>query len=636
VPPVSDSLQDRPRIAVAANATLAAVSEPTRIVLLELPAAAPSGEIGVDPDAEGFDFLWVGAPPRLLVLSRYAAHSIVHLLDPQGPRMIAQLRLDAPMQLAAAVGSHALALGSLGPIVLAVGDTYLVPYPFLTRTKPTVAGVAESRFLVALPAAIEEWDPQERAPKRRLRLPRPAVITALGGSHRVVWMVTEEDARRIDVVPLVNRGQPKVHELPEPIAAVSSHPRSDVIVCIGATTGRLYAVDLDGRMRMRAIALSGLDRVEAACLVVGRGTSVLVAQSQRPIISVSLDEREPERPASTSSALRAAPVTDVHPDEPKKSTLFDDTDQLEDIASPLVAPPPAAARGPQSLAGRLSQRRERLEQQQPIEAVPAVAAAQPRSISERLKRPQHPPLTPATPVTSAQLVAPLAQVRSVQLADVPASEPVRSWRDEVVDWVRTTASRTAERAAPAAPSAPPIEALAERFGLAQLAPAFVLLYGAHLCGERGAAPAEVARLLGGAWDEALGRGQLAARGVAVFAKSRVELAASIVRALDELPAVTGTLVGAPGTIALLGPCVVVAGAEPLGVIAERCVPNVGGAILAAHAGADLGEVLLEARARGAVAMWRLDGDVDRVPAEPVVLVVTDEASAEELGIPRLP
>ena len=624
---VSDSPQVRPRIAVAANATLAAVSEPTRIVLLELPAASPCGEIGVDPEAEGFDVQWVGTPPRLLVMSRYAAHSIVHLLDPQGPRMIAQLRLDAPMRLAAAVGAHALVLGSLGPIVLAVGDAHLTPYPFLTRSKPTVAGVAESRFLVALPAAIEEWDPQERAPRRRLRLPRPALITALGGSHRVVWMVTEEDARRIDVVPLVNRGQPKVHELPEPIAAVSGHPRSDVIVCIGATSGRLYAVDLDGRMRMRAIALSGLDRVEAACLVVGRGTSVLVAQTHRPILSISLDEREPERAASPSSAFQAAPATEVEPDEPKTSTLFDDPHAfegaLEEIASPVPASPAAAPRGSQSLAVRLSQRRERLEQQRPIEPAPVVAVAQPRSISERLQRPPHPP----------------AHVPSVQLVELPAGAPGRSWRDEVVGWVRAIASRTDAPVTPGAPSSPrvaAIDALAERLDLSQLVPVLALLYGAHLCGERGAAPAEVARILGGAWDEALGRGQLAARGVAVYARSRVQLAAPILRALDELPPVTGTLVGAPGAIALLGPCVVVAGDEPIGAIAARCALTVGGAILAAHEGADPRELLLEARARGAVSMLRIAGDLEQVPAEPVVLVVSDEAIADELGLPRLP
>ena len=101
------------------------------------------------------------------------------------------------------------------------------------------------RFVVALAGAIEEWDPQSRLPKRRLKLPRPAQITRVGGSDRVVWMTTEQDPARIDVIPLVNRGQTKVHELAEPIGHVASHPRSDLIACIGATSGRVYRYDFD-------------------------------------------------------------------------------------------------------------------------------------------------------------------------------------------------------------------------------------------------------------------------------------------------------------------------------------------------------------------------------------------------------
>src|SRR5215813_6142379 len=94
---------------------------------------------------------------------------------------------------------------------------------------------------------------------RRLKLPRAAAITAVGGSDRVVWMTTQQEPARIDVIPLVNRGQPKLHELPEPIAAVSSHPRSDLLVCVGGETGRLYVVDLDHRGRLRVIGPEGIE-----------------------------------------------------------------------------------------------------------------------------------------------------------------------------------------------------------------------------------------------------------------------------------------------------------------------------------------------------------------------------------------
>jgi len=91
----------RPKLAIASDGTLAAVLEPTRIHVLELPGCTPFAEVGIDPDAGGSEVAWIGAPPRLLVLSRYAAHSALHLIDPHGPRPIAEIRLEAPMKLAA-------------------------------------------------------------------------------------------------------------------------------------------------------------------------------------------------------------------------------------------------------------------------------------------------------------------------------------------------------------------------------------------------------------------------------------------------------------------------------------------------------------------------------------------------------
>jgi hypothetical protein len=206
-----------------------------------------------------------------------------------------------------------------------------------------------------------------------------------------------------------------------------------------------------------------------------------------------------------------------------------------------------------------------------------------------------------------------------------------TWRDEVVAWTRGFA---AGAMAPDAPAAPPIDALIGRFDLAPaLHPVLVLLYGAHLCGERGVAPAEVARVLDRRWDEALGRGELAERGVAEYAGSRVALSPLVLRALDELPPATGVLVGQPGSAQLLGPCVVVAGDEPLIAIAERCAPRVGGAILAATGEPARAQLVLEARARGAAPMLR--AMLDAVPGDAAIFVISDPELAERLGLPRL-
>ncbi len=568
---------DRPRIAVSPDGTLAAVVEATRVVVLEVSGAAAVGEVGVDGAAQATETAWVGAPPRLLVLSRFTAHTTVHLIDPHGPRTIAEIRLESPMRLFASVGSHALAVSAMGAAVLSAGGAHLTPYQFPARSLPLTAGAAGNHFMVALAGQIEEWDPASRMPKRRLKLPRPAVITALGGSDRVVWMTTLQDPTRLDVLPLVNRGQPRFHELPEPIAHASGHPRSDLVVCLGADSGRLYVVDLDGRTRLRVIEAPGLDRPDAAALVMGRGTGVLAAQACRPVTLILFEPREPEAPPARESepvlaptmAVTAASVFEPEP-EVAASTLLDEAPRpVSPVVAPALAPvaPTSAvtvdASAPASRAAAL-----------PTAAVAQNLADRFSAWRDRMRQPQ--------PRSEA--------------GAVPWAEARPSWRDEVVAWARAVAAGSVDRGAP---PAPPIEALVRRFELPPpLTAALVLLYGAHLAGEGGAAPVDVARVLGRRWDEALGTGTLAQRGLVSHGGSRVRLAPPIERALDELPPATGVLVGEAGQTALLGPCVVVAGDEPLVDIATRCLAAVGAAILVGRPGVHVPELLLEARARG--------------------------------------
>ena len=613
-------------------------------MVLEIPGGAPFGEIGIDPEASANEIAWVGEPPRLIVLSRYTAHSTVHLIDPYGPRTIAEIRLEAPMRLFSTVGAHALAVGAVGAAVLTASETHLTPYQFPARAVPITAGAAAGNFVVALAGSIEEWDPQSRMPKRRLRLPKPAVITAVGGSDRVVWMMTQSDPTRIDVIPLVNRGQPKTHELPEPIGQVVGHPRSDLVVCVGADSGRLYVLDLDGRTRLRVIGPEGIDRTEAAGLVIGRMIGVLAAQARRPIALVPLDGRELEAEVATQVSPRPP---ELEPDRPPtRSTLLDD-DRLPigavaiiEVVPPEPPPPPPAPRPPAIPVATAS----------PVVAPAVVAPLAPASPPSLFR---HAPSTavpvaraastPAPPTTSQNLAERFsvwrdkmrhAQPRSDQAAPLAWADPRPSWRDELATWVRAVAAGSVDRTPPAPPE---IEALAARFELPpQLVPALGLLYGSHLVGERGAAPIDVARVLGRRWDEALGTGQLAALGLATYADSRVRLAGPLLRVLDELPVTTGILVGEPGAVALLGPCVVVAADPILANVAQRYLASVGGAILAAHADADPGEVLVEARARGAAPMLRVSLEhVLPLGVEPAILVVDDETLVDQLGVPRL-
>jgi hypothetical protein len=428
---------DSPRVAIASDGTMAAIHEPSRIVVLELPGCAAFAEVEIASDALASDVAWVGAPPRLLVIARYTAHAVAHLVDPYGPRTVAELRIDAPVQLAAAVGVHALVLGGAAPTLLTAGDSQLVSHPFPARTVPLAAGAAAGKLLVALAGALEEWDPQKRIPGRRHKLPRAGAVTAVGGNDRLAWCTWRDAPARIDALPLAGRGPARAEELPEPIAQIAAHPRSDLLVCLGGSTGRIYVVDLDGRHGVRVVGPEGIERAEAVGLVVGRVDGVLAAQSHRPIAVVTLDvlERDP------------------------RSATFSGED--------------------------------------------------------------------ATPIAAHQQ----AQATTVQLAPPGLAAVGQDWREALVAWARVAASDVALAGEP--PAAPVLDAQLARFELpASLRPVLALLYAAHLSGERGAAPIDVARVARG-WSEALGRGALAARGLALYEDSRVRLAPALQRALDE-------------------------------------------------------------------------------------------------------
>jgi hypothetical protein len=923
---------ERPRAAIATDGTLAAIIESQRVVVLELPGGEPFAEVGVDPAALSNEVAWVGAPPRLLVISRYAEHTRVHLVDPHGPRALADLRIETPMRLAAVCGAHALVVSPQSAVIVTAADNLLVSVPYPARAVPAHAGVAGANFLVAHADSVEEWDPNARMPKRRLKLPRAATITALGGSDRVVWMTTQQEPSRLDVLALVDRGQPKAHDLPEPIAFAAGHPRSDLVACIGES-GKVYVVDLDGRSKLKTLAVDGIDKVEAAGLVVGRIVGVLVAQTERPVVVHALEgpiaEPEPAAPiattagASTSNPAPAvpaksttstsvvaplptadAPVERKKPPPPPPGRSGNTMPPPITAASPArsgnTVPPPVARSGntvpppivatahasvpsatgpvpsvatasktgsnaalPASQPGSTSASKTGSNASQPgstsasktgsnaalpasesgaSNAVAPTAAPgasslarpatrafaraptpHPRAPSEgvdvdlegafdelsaeahaynerapspssseqfdsplafearpvadhsaptdgaknpakltdprpvpsaidRMKADAKPidgdapkatatekpaasstapasntaPASSSTPASStappASSTAPPASSTStttpgtpkpapnetstpstastgatgadddsaldddddddddlappvivrdmapardsgpmrrdepvrresqLSLRDAPLRKPVRrevtirqggtlpaptpAWRDESVYWTYEVFDGVVQRGAPIAS---PLDDLAARFDVPDtILPSLVLLYGAHLAGERGVAPVHIARVLG-SWDEALGRGLLASRGLATFVESRVRLAGPIQRFLDEVAVSTGALVGVPGDIALPGPHAVIAKAEtPLKVVAVRWLAQVGGAILAAHDDADLAELFVEARARGAAPMFRIGADeLLELGTDPAILVVTDEDVAESLGVPRL-
>ncbi|MBA3540082.1 MAG: hypothetical protein H0T79_10670, partial [Deltaproteobacteria bacterium] len=392
----------RPRISVARDARLALIVDETTASVVDLSTGTVRGTIEVPPAC---DIGWLDGSAVIVVAQ---ARTRVIDTSSQTPQVFDRT-FAAPMRLSATCASAALLSDETGASVITCSATGITAHSFPARGAPSVAGTGAGRFLVAIGSSIEEWDPVARSSRRRLRLPESTRVRALGGTERTVWFIAHETPARIDTLVLVALNQPKVHELPEPIAQVAAHPRLELLWCLGVS-GRVYLVDLDGRTKQRIVA----DHVEAIGVGVGTAITLLVARTGHPVeVSVT----------STVAAKR----------------------------SPIGRKPDAAVAAPP-----------------------------------------------------------------------PIPDPAR-WRDELVDWTR-------HGDVMGAPIAPAVAALAERFAFrAELLPAIALCYGAHLCGESGVPLVDITLVLGGLWDEALGRGELASKRVVLTVESRAELSAVVRR-----------------------------------------------------------------------------------------------------------
>jgi hypothetical protein len=120
--------------------------------------------------------------------------------------------------------------------------------------------------------------------------------------------------------------------------------------------------------------------------------------------------------------------------------------------------------------------------------------------------------------------------RARQLPDVELPSAT-DWRDELAAW---WTARGGSASAPR-PRAEAIATLLDQLECAALLPAAISLYAAHLCGETGVAPYEIARCLPASsmrWEEALGRGRLASQGIAELVGSRLVLTRTMQQRLD--------------------------------------------------------------------------------------------------------
>ena len=549
------------RLLIAPDGSLLARVVGDHIDLINGATLTADSEVGIDPAATDSDVALCGAPLRLVVIARHDGTTRIHAVDPRGPTATGELTIKATMRLVATAGDHLWLAGPSGSAVLDVVRKELVLWPLPLRTPVHGAGTfAGSRFVVSTAGMLEEWDPITRAPVRRFRLGRPAPARWVGGGTRQVWMVASNEPDRIDVIPLVNHGQPPRIDVPEPIARIASEPTGEQLVVVGES-GTAWLVDLSGRAPVAPI--EGVVVDDAGWF--GGLTSVAIARRGGGVEVLPLAGRVPEGQPTPRPRV-AVPV-----------------------AAADAVPTPVAAVGDPNVADRLSAWRERMRA-----AAPRAEASGPTFVA-------------------------------------PPSPP--GWRDHVAAWARAVTSGTSTE--PPALEPGPLTTVAARFALTdELADALTLLYGAHLCGQDGVAVVELAAIVRRRWDEALGRGALATRGVARWRRGRARLARPLADVLDEQPPRLGALVASeavlpPGPLAVLCADDDVELAELAAVLA----PQVGPVFVPNALGQAKREAFVaEARARGAAPLvpWAMA----RAALPPTaIVIVADEDAARALRAP---
>ncbi|MBK9035010.1 MAG: hypothetical protein IPL61_27730 [Myxococcales bacterium] len=548
------------RLLISPDGSVLARVAGDHIDLINATTLVADSEVGIDPGASECDVALLAAPVRLVVVARHDGTTRVHTVDPHGPTAVGELTVRAVMYLAAGSGDHLWLTGPTGSAVVNVARKDLAMWPLPLRTPIHCAGAfSGGRFVASTAGLIEEWDPISRAPVRRFRLNKPAPLRFVGGGTRQVWMVPATEGPRVEVIPLVNHGQPARVELPEPAARVVADGASETLLIIGAS-GAAWTLDLSGRSPLTPLDLV-LD--DGCWLPSGKGVVVAVRGGGLEVVPLAgRADVVDAPPVATSRAVRL------------------------DAAVPVPVVDAVTASG--NVADRLTAWRER------------VRAAAPRAEA-----------------SGATWVAPIAPP---------------SWRDHVAAWTRSVMSGTGGE--PPTLADCPLAEVGRRFALPDdLAVALTLLYGAHLCGHDGVAAVELAGVVRSRWDEALGRGTLAALGVARWRRGRVRLRRALADALDELPPRLGTVVDSEATPPTSALAIVADDDVDLLELGTWLAPQLGPLLVPNDRGrARPARYLVEARARGAWPFIIAADPADPIPPAAIVLVPDDD-TARLLGVP---
>ncbi len=684
------------RIVVHRDGELAVIVGRGRALVLSLADLSVIAALPLDEAAIEIDAVWLAE--RVLVSQTFAAHTRVHLYDVSGSavRACSEKQIDSAFRVRGGGGTAALLLANNQAAVCTRHDDSLLIHPFASRAVPISVGAGSGVVVVGTLGAVEEWDLQTRTVRRRWKLAPSALPLAVGATERVIWFMAKHDPTRIEVIPLVNRGQPKVQPFGEAVVQVCSSAKADWVIGL-AGNGHIHAVDLEGR-----VAPAQLPEIEGmTATVIGLAaarTTQLVAMDENSIAVVGLDANNRLIVQKQWRDIDAhAPVVRPAYQAPVGVTLAvsgPETVGSTNLATPAsVAAVPssgavaalhaAMASAPEPVATAVAAAIALLSPGAASAPTSAAAASTAVASAAPVATPQVPVATPHVPVAFVPLVAgpmvafaPAVATASVRVAPgaaVPTvsltqrldawrarvkvdgrsnegSGPLRfaardNWRDPVSVFAKNPDVRAFERDGhvPAR-----IVTLLKRLELdASLAMAVMLLYGSYLNGEAGVARVALAQILDGNWLEATGNGELQRRGMADFAGHLVTLPSAVQRFLDERAPQAGSLSrGASaqpaGRVAVDSPAVLVVtplqASDPM-ALAQHCVDTLGGTWFAAAATdrATLLYAALEARLHDAgLVIAVADADtVQRVGYVDQLLLfaVTEGDLARQLGLP---
>lgn len=544
-----------PSLVVGGDGSHLAMVEEGRVTVVDVQTMTALAEIGLPGPVADSDVALVGNPPKLLVITRLAGETRLFVVDPAGPEKLGEATIRANLRLGAIADEWVLLIGATTALV----DLRSVERPPSTlpvRGAVLAAGsLGGTHMVLAMSGAIEEWDASTRAPVRRLRLDRPLDVVMIGGSERRMWMVPRAAPQRIEIVSSETRSTRSV-DLPEPITHLHAHDRVDVLIAVGADAAYIVRADREQLVRVPRGPLHD-------CVWVKNQLVVWPVDGYPELVTAPIDLGE---------------------------SAGSDGEALEDEEEP-AAPAPAL---PAEVRAELASQNLRAPMTTPTFS--ERLASWKSKLEESRNAPVTTPMAPE--IAAANATAQILERRTAG-----------GWRGEIAAWARAIAGRS-HRPMPFL-DPPLLDEMMVRLGLgAELRPAIVLLYGAHLNGGDGVSRYDLASVLDWRWA-AIPEGPLASSGIVRAKKSRFSLVREAACALDEAPPRRGTLIGA-GTGASDSALVAPATIDPAELSAWGEKLAHAPLLVANERGkARLDRFVLEARIRGAVPVVPDDATADR-------------------------